>query len=63
MNDTEMLLRVNNTTMNFLLFYNNKFVNYSVSKVAIKYKAFKTFLPFLIEVSITHLRTANMLAL
>ncbi len=36
--------------------------NYSVPKVAIRCKAFKTLLPFLIVVSITDLRTANILA-
>jgi len=38
------------------------FGNYSVSKVAIRCKAFKTLLPFLIVVSITDLRIANRFA-
>jgi hypothetical protein len=39
-----------------------KIGNYSVPKVAIKCKALKTLFPFLIEVSITDLRVANIFA-
>ena len=40
-----------------------KSCNYSVPKVALRYSAFKTLFPFLIVVSITDLRMANMFAL
>ena len=48
---------LNNAALNT---WNNR--NYSVSKVAIRCKAFNTLLPFLIVVSITDLSTANIFA-